>query len=126
MIFLVIVPAATTTARFALIRCLGTPRSLQHCWRLSALYATTGGFNTTVGNFALRNNSNGFGNTGIGYSVLYYNGSGSQNTAIGDIAGAYITGNVCIGVNIFAVAGQNYTTRIRNAWTQAIACMRSL
>jgi hypothetical protein len=80
---------------------------------------TTGPFNNAHGNGALGDNINGFGNNAFGDFALGNNVTGDANTAIGDLAGINITGsgNVLIGQNVFGVAGENNTTRIRNIGT---------
>jgi hypothetical protein len=96
---------------------------------------TTGGGNTANGYQALDSNTEGNGNTANGVQALANNTTGSyntangtfalihttgnSNTALGDSAGASLTtgnGNVCIGADIFGVAGESNTTRIRNIY----------
>ena len=79
---------------------------------------TTGGNNTANGSGALSNNTTGGDNTANGFGALNNNTTGNNNTAIGLGAGVLITGggNVCIGANVFGVAGENDTTRIRNIY----------
>ena len=97
---------------------------------------TTGNLNTANGYAALYSNTIGTQNTANGLQALYYNISGSYNTAaglnallhntgssnigLGTNAGSSLTtggGNVCIGVNVFGVAGESNTTRIRNVYS---------
>src|SRR5262245_48363644 len=94
-----------------------------------------GGFNTADGANALYNNTNGNRNVAAGYNSLFSNQSGNFNTAVGfrtlyqNIgsnsialgfnAGSNLTtgdGNVCIGYNVFGVAGESDTTRISNIY----------
>jgi uncharacterized coiled-coil protein SlyX len=90
----------------------------------SALFSnTTGNLNTATGISALFENISGTLNTAVGESALVSNTTGSGNTAIGDSAGANLTtgsGNVCVGVEVFGVAGESDTTRIRNLGSTAI------
>ena len=81
-------------------------------------FNTTGINNTANGKSALENNTTGSANNAFGLAALFNNVSGDTNTAIGHQAGLHITGsnNVCIGANIFGVAGENNTTRIRNIY----------
>jgi trimeric autotransporter adhesin len=83
---------------------------------------TVAGFNTAIGASALFNNTEGQSNTAIGVSALPLNTTGHQNTALGTSAGQNITGsgNVCIGVNVSGVSGENNTTRIRNIGSTAL------
>jgi hypothetical protein len=86
----------------------------------SALFQNTEGFfNNAHGNGALFSNTTGLGNNAFGDGALFSNVTGDSNTAIGDFVGISITGsgNVCIGANVFGVAGENNTTRIKNIGT---------
>jgi len=79
---------------------------------------TTGYRNTAVGYAALLSNTIGHGNTAIGYQALYHN-TGSNNVGLGFNAGYKLTdgdGNICIGSNLFGVAGESNTTRIGNIY----------
>jgi uncharacterized coiled-coil protein SlyX len=87
-----------------------------------ALYSNTGFWNTASGDYALYNNTAGLYNTANGANALYSNTTGSSNIALGTNAGYSLTtgsGNVCIGVNVFGVAGESNTTRIRNVYSSA-------
>jgi hypothetical protein len=77
---------------------------------------TTGSANTANGYQALFSNTTGVQNTAVGSFALSTNTSGFSNTAIGERAGENITGNgnVCIGENVFGVAGLDDRTYIRN------------
>jgi hypothetical protein len=88
---------------------------------------TTGIYNTATGFLALTNNTNGDGNTATGYRALHDNTTGIQNTAIGYYAGHDVTGdnNVCIGANVFGVAGVDNTTWIRNVY-DSVATARAV
>jgi Chaperone of endosialidase len=81
-----------------------------------------GSNNTATGEFALANNVNASFNTAYGRATLFNNVGGGLNTAIGANAGFNITGsgNVCIGTNIFGVAGESDRTRIRNIDTTTV------
>jgi len=84
-----------------------------------ALYFnTTGGGNTATGYNALYSNTTGNLNTANGAGALLFNTTGSLNTALGFGAGQNLTGdnNVCIGADVFGVAGEINTTRIRNIY----------
>jgi hypothetical protein len=85
----------------------------------SALLAnTTGHRNTANGYQALFNNIIGANNTAEGFQALYHN-TGSNNVGLGFNAGINLTtgsGNVCVGYNVFGVAGESNTTRIRNVY----------
>ncbi|MGE5208167.1 MAG: tail fiber domain-containing protein [Alphaproteobacteria bacterium] len=74
----------------------------------------TGSFNNAFGGSALFGNTTGFQNDAFGDTALWSNQTGSSNTAIGDSAGFSITGtnNVCIGAEVYGVAGENATIRI--------------
>ena len=97
----------------------------------SSLYNNQGTYNTATGDYALLSNisgddntangalalnhSTGSGNTAIGFTALFGNTSGSNNIALGVNAGKNLTtgsGNICIGQNVFGVAGESNTTRI--------------
>jgi endosialidase-like protein len=82
----------------------------------TALFANTLGLdNTAIGRDALRFNNSSF-NTAVGLNALF-GVNGNSNVGIGVFAGSSLTtgvGNVCIGVNVFGVAGESNTTRIRN------------
>jgi len=84
---------------------------------------TTGNHNTADGDNALVHNTTGVLNTAIGGHALDQNITGSSNVALGFQAGFNITGNgnVCIGENIFGVAGESNVTRIRNIGSTAQA-----
>jgi len=104
---------------------------------LNALYSnTTGNYNTANGVSALALNTTGHDNTANGRNALYYNTTGNWNTAeglnallhntgssnigFGVNAGINLTtgsGNVCVGTNVFGVAGESNTTRIRNVYS---------
>jgi hypothetical protein len=79
---------------------------------------TDGSVNTAIGMSSLRRNTTGDANTAIGNRALVNNTTGDANTAIGDTAGfdlsADSSGNVCIGQNVFGVAGESNRTWIRN------------
>jgi hypothetical protein len=80
---------------------------------------TTGSQNTAVGFSALGDNLSGTWNTAIGLNALLHNMANS-NVAVGVNAGRDLTtgvGNVCIGVNVFGVAGESNTTRIKNIFS---------
>jgi endosialidase-like protein len=82
---------------------------------------TTGYRNTAIGASALLSNTIGHGNTAIGYQALYHN-TGSNNIGLGFNAGYKLTdgdGNICIGANLFGVAGESNTTRIANIYFSA-------
>lgn len=74
----------------------------------------TGSFNNAFGGSALFSNTTGVQNDAFGDTALWSNQIGSSNTAIGDSAGFSITGtsNVCIGAEVYGVAGENATVRI--------------
>jgi hypothetical protein len=81
---------------------------------------TSGNYNTANGYFALGSNTTGNYNTANGSAALLSNTTGSLNVAIGTNAGRALTtgsGNVCIGVNVYGVAGESNTTRIRNVYS---------
>jgi hypothetical protein len=84
---------------------------------------TTGNHNTADGDNALVNNTTGIFNTAVGGHALDQNITGSSNVALGFQAGFNITGNgnVCIGENIFGVAGESNVTRIGNIGSTAQA-----
>jgi uncharacterized coiled-coil protein SlyX len=84
---------------------------------------TTGNHNTADGDNALVHNTTGSLNTAIGAHSLDSNVTGSSNVAVGFQAGFSITGsgNVCIGQNIFGLAGENNVTRIGNIGSTAQA-----
>ena len=84
---------------------------------------TTGNHNTADGDNALVHNTTGVLNTAIGAHALDQNITGSSNVALGFQAGFNITGNgnVCIGENIFGVAGESNVTRIGNIGSTAQA-----
>jgi len=88
---------------------------------------TTGIYNTATGFLALTNNTNGDGNTATGYRAFHDNTTGIQNTAIGYYGGHDVTGdnNVCIGANVFGVAGVDNTTWIRNVY-DSVATARAV
>jgi uncharacterized coiled-coil protein SlyX len=71
-------------------------------------------YNNAFGGAALFNNTTGAQNDAFGDTALWSNQTGSSNTAIGDSAGFSITGtsNVCIGAEVYGVAGENATIRI--------------
>ena len=77
---------------------------------------TTGNHNTADGDNALVHATTGSLNTAIGAHALDKNVTGSSNVALGFQAGFNITGsgNVCIGQNIFGLAGESSVTRIGN------------
>jgi hypothetical protein len=104
------------------------------------------GPNVAVGEQALENNTLASANTAVGYQALHsftagpmgFEGLGlctavgfqalanttgttgvTSNTAIGYKAGYNLTngdGNVCIGANVLGVAGESFTTRIKNVY----------
>ena len=80
---------------------------------------TTGNHNTALGLNALYQNTTGASNVAIGEGSLVNNTTGNSNTALGTIAGSPTTGsgNVCVGTDIFGVAGESNTTRIRNVYS---------
>ena len=84
---------------------------------------TTGNHNTADGDNALVHDTTGSLNTAIGAHALDNNTAGSSNVAVGFQAGFNITGsgNVCIGENIFGLAGESNVTRIRNIGSTAQA-----
>jgi len=84
---------------------------------------TTGNHNTADGDNALVHDTTGSLNTAIGAHALDHNVTGSSNAALGFQAGFNITGsgNVCIGQNIFGIAGESNVTRIRNIGSTAQA-----
>ena len=84
---------------------------------------TTGNHNTADGDNALVHNTTGIFNTAVGGHALDQNITGSSNVALGFQAGFNITGNgnVCIGENIFGVAGESNVTRIGNIGSTAQA-----
>jgi hypothetical protein len=84
---------------------------------------TTGNHNTADGDNALVHNTTGVLNTAVGGHALDQNITGSSNVALGFQAGFNITGNgnVCIGENIFGVAGESNVTRIGNIGSTAQA-----
>src|SRR4030095_4550332 len=84
---------------------------------------TTGNHNTADGDNALVHNTTGNFNTANGAHALDHNTIGSSNVALGFQAGFNITGsgNVCIGQNIFGLAGESNVTRIRNIGSTAQA-----
>jgi len=71
-------------------------------------------YNNAFGGTALFNNTTGAQNDAFGDTALWSNQTGTSNTAIGDSAGFSITGNnnVCIGAEVYGVAGENATIRI--------------
>jgi hypothetical protein len=76
----------------------------------------TGNRNVAEGYAALSMNRTGNSNTAVGFTALIQN-VGSNNVALGFGAGGNLTGgsgNVCIGYNVFGVAGESNTTRIKN------------
>jgi hypothetical protein len=74
----------------------------------------TASYNNAFGGTALFNNTTGAQNDAFGDTALWSNQTGTNNTAIGDSAGFSITGNsnVCIGAEVYGVAGENATIRI--------------
>ena len=84
---------------------------------------TTGNHNTADGDNALVHNTTGIFNTAVGGHALDQNITGSSNVALGFQAGFNITGsgNICIGENIFGVAGESNVTRIGNIGSTAQA-----
>jgi hypothetical protein len=81
-------------------------------------FNTTGYRNTAIGDAALYRNVTGHGNTAVGFQALYQN-TGSNNVGLGFNAGYKLTdgdGNICIGSNLFGVAGESNTTRIANIY----------
>jgi len=84
---------------------------------------TTGNHNTADGDNALFHNTTGILNTAVGGHALDQNVTGSSNVALGFQAGFNITGsgNVCIGQNIFGLAGESNVTRIGNIGSTAQA-----
>ena len=84
---------------------------------------TVGAANTAVGWRALFKNTAtgtqimipGLDNTAVGFEALYSNTTGQSNTALGAFAGMNLTtgiGNICIGKDVFGVAGESNTIRI--------------
>ena len=75
---------------------------------------TEGSSNTAVGDRALASNTTGLSNSAFGWGALLSNEAGTNNTAVGVRAGQDITGthNICIGSQVFGVAGENNTIRI--------------
>jgi len=105
---------------------------------------SSGSYNTATGAGALKSNGNGVNNTAMGLNALAANGAGSYNTAIGvdallnnngssnvgvgvNAGNALTTGsgNVCIGVNVYGVAGESNTTRIKNIYS-SVATTRAV
>ena len=84
---------------------------------------TTANHNTADGDNALVHDTTGSLNTAIGAHALDHNITGSSNVALGFQAGFSITGsgNVCIGQNIFGLAGESNVTRIGNIGSTAQA-----
>ena len=84
---------------------------------------TTGNHNTADGDNALVHNTIGILNTAIGAHTLESNVIGGSNVALGFQAGFNITGsgNICVGENIFGVAGESNVTRIGNIGSTAQA-----
>jgi len=89
---------------------------------------TVGAANTAVGWRALFNNTAigtqiilpGLDNTAVGFEALYSNTTGQSNTALGAFAGLNLTtgvGNICIGKDVFGVAGESHTIRIGDVQT---------
>jgi hypothetical protein len=74
----------------------------------------TASYNNAFGGAALINNTTGAQNDAFGDTALWSNQTGGSNTAIGDSAGFSITGNnnVCIGAEVYGMAGDNATIRI--------------
>jgi trimeric autotransporter adhesin len=82
-----------------------------------ALLNSVGYSNTAVGYSALDTNTFGFSNTAVGDNALHRNTTGQYNTTLGTYSGYSLTtgdGNVCIGSSVLGVAGESFTTRIRN------------
>ena len=92
-----------------------------------ALKNSTADDNTANGSSALSNNTTGFSNTAVGSYALHDNVQGFNNTAIGTTAGLNITGshNVCIGADVFGVAGVSSTTWIKNVY-HSVATARAV
>jgi hypothetical protein len=91
----------------------------------SALFFNTLGlYNTANGAFALVANTEGVSNTAVGWGALLNNQTGNNNTAIGVRAGQNIPGdnNICIGSQVFGVAGETNTIRIGDNLTAYSAC----
>jgi trimeric autotransporter adhesin len=86
-------------------------------------FNTTGSFNTATGSAALQNNTLGFGNVAIGHGALFNNTTGARNVTVGRSAGFNLTGddNVCIGSDVFGVAGESNHTYIRNINTTSVS-----
>jgi trimeric autotransporter adhesin len=86
-------------------------------------FNTTGSFNTATGSAALQNNTLGFGNVAIGHGALFNNTTGVRNVTVGRSAGFNLTGddNVCIGSDVFGVAGESNHTYIRNINTTSVS-----
>jgi hypothetical protein len=95
---------------------------------VQALFSnTTGIANTASGVNALLSNTTGSYNTAEGLNALFHN-TGSSNIGLGVNAGYNLTtgsGNVCIGVNVFGVAGESNTTRIKNVYS-SVASARAV
>ena len=87
------------------------------------VFNTTGGSNTAVGSGALQNNTQGFANVAIGDSALFNNTTRVRNVAMGRSAGFNLTGddNLCIGSDVFGVAGESNHTYIRNINTTTVS-----
>jgi hypothetical protein len=95
-------------------------------WR-ALFHDTTGAQNTAVGVSALFDNLSGTWNTAIGLNALLHN-KGNSNVAVGVNAGRDLTtgiNNVCIGINVFGVAGESNTTRIKNIYS-SVASARAV
>jgi hypothetical protein len=72
---------------------------------LASLSTTTGEYNVSLGNYALRINETGEANTALGYGALYSTTS-SNNSAVGYLAGYFAgTSNAAFGARAL-----NYTT----------------
>jgi hypothetical protein len=87
------------------------------------LHNIDGDENTAIGRGTLFEGQSGNANTAIGYEALFLC-TGSFNTALGRFAGGDLTngsGNVCIGSDVFGVAGESNTTRIRNVYASVAA-----
>src|SRR6266576_2925967 len=111
----------TATGRDALFANTGDGNTANGTGAL--FYNSTGASNTAVGSGALQNNTQGFANVAIGDSALFNNTTGVRNVAMGRSAGFNLTGddNLCIGSDVFGVAGESNHTYIRNINTTTVS-----
>src|SRR6266576_2196772 len=128
----------TSTGRYALFS--NTSGNNNTATGRDALFANTGDGNTANGTAALLSNRTGSYNTANGYTALVFNTTGGSNTATGSgalfnnttgvrnvamgrSAGFNLTGddNLCIGSDVFGVAGESNHTYIRNINTTTVS-----